>query len=529
MKKYLSIAALALVGAVMTSCSSDDNIIEEPQQPAVTNYSVTKTLRVSLDGGEAGARAITRALTSGGEKTFAVGDQIAVAYQNTSAVQVKAVSDALKAGDISGDGKTATFTVTFTEAPFEYKGNYVYYTYPASITTANGGLDYSVLNTQDGTLATLASSLDCCMAYSGWNGKDDLPGLTLTNRFTIGKFIIKNPSGTAINDDLTSVTISDGSNTYTITPTGSTFTSDPIWVAMQPVYEGSTVTVTATDGTNNYSKTITIASGKDLLAGSITPINVTMKLVPTGAINGLFTVNGSTKQVYFSQGNLQAVCASADADGSTQETWTWQFASNQYEVGTANSAINGNGSVSTAGTVDLFCWSTDATYYGISTITDNTGLQGAFVDWGGNIGSGWRSLTSAEWDYLFSGRTNAASKYGHGSVNGVNGMIILPDSWTLPDGLSFTSGNSAWTNSYTTAEWSQMESAGAVFLPAAGIHIGTDVYGVGSTGLYWSSSVYEDNKVYAFRLSFGDDSFLVSSDYGDKSQGCSVRLVIDAE
>ena len=108
-------------------------------------------------------------------------------------------------------------------------------------------------------------------------------------------------------------------------------------------------------------------------------------------------------------------------------------------------------------------------------------------------------------------------------------MIILPDSWTLPDGLSFTSGKSSWTNSYTTAEWSQMESAGAVFLPAAGIHIGTDVYGVGSTGLYWSSSVYEDNKVYAFRLSFGDDSFLVSSDYGDKSQGCSVRLVIDAE
>ena len=247
--------------------------------------------------------------------------------------------------------------------------------------------------------------------------------------------------------------------------------------------------------------------------------------IPTGAIDGLFSVS-STKQVYFSQGNLQATCSSADADGSTQETWTWQFASNQYEVGTANSAINGNGSVSTAGTVDLFCWSTDATYYGISTITDNTGLQGAFVDWGGNIGSGWYTLSKEEWDYLFSGRTNAASKYGHGSVNGVNGMIILPDSWTLPDGLSFTSGISSWTNSYTTVQWSQMESAGAVFLPAAGIHIDTDVYAVGSTGLYWSSSVYEDNKVYAFRLSF-DESSLFSSEE-DKSQGCSVRLVKNA-
>ena len=179
-------------------------------------------------------------------------------------------------------------------------------------------------------------------------------------------------------------------------------------------------------------------------------------------LSGQFTINGSGDKVQFSRGNLQAVCASADADGSTQETWIWQFASNQYEVGTANSAINGDGSVSTAGTVDLFCWSTSATYYGISTIIDNTGLQGAFVDWGGNIGSGWYTLSKEEWDYLFSGRTNAASKYGHGSVNGVNGMIILPDSWTLPDGLSFTSGNSSWTNSYTTVQWSQMESSGAV-------------------------------------------------------------------
>lgn len=274
--KFLSMAALALVGAVMTGCSSDeDGFTDTPQQPVVTNYSVTKTLRVSLDGDEAGARGITRALTSGGVKTFAVGDQIAVAYQNTSAVQVKAVSEALKAGDISGGGKTATFTVTFTEAPWENKGNYVYYTYPASITTANGGLDDSVLDTQDGTLATLASNLDCCLAYSGWNGSDDLPALTLTNRFTIGKFIIKNPSGTAFNNALTSMTISDGTNTYTITPSASA-ADDPIWVAMQPISKGSTVTVTATDGTYNYSKTITIASGKDLLAGKITPINVTM-------------------------------------------------------------------------------------------------------------------------------------------------------------------------------------------------------------------------------------------------------------
>ena len=115
--KFFSMAALALMGAVMIGCTNDDNIIDEPQQPVVTNYSVTKTLRVSLDGGEAGARGITRALTSGGEKTFATGDKLAVIYMNEGGTMTKVETDALKAGDISGDGKTATFTVTFTKAP----------------------------------------------------------------------------------------------------------------------------------------------------------------------------------------------------------------------------------------------------------------------------------------------------------------------------------------------------------------------------------------------------------------------------
>ena len=401
-------AVLALVGAVMTGCSSDeDGFTDTPQQPAVTNYSVTKMLRVSLDGGEAGARGITRALTSGGVKTFAVGDQMAVAYMIEGGTQTKAVTEALKAGDISGDGKTATFTVTFTEAPWEFKGNYLYYTYPASITTANGGLDYSVLNTQDGTLATLASSLDCCMAYSGWNGKDDLPGLTLTNRFTIGKFTIKNPSGTAINDDLTSVTISDGSNTYTITPTGSTFTSDPIWVAMQPVYEGSTVTVTATDGTNNYSKTITIASGKDLLAGSITPINVTMALVWDGdlakitsesteafatATDGM-TITGTlaiNKKISIAAGATVTLDnVSINADG------------NWYDDAWAGLTCLGDATIILSGTNTVKGFNGD--YPGIQAAHNDTGVGDEYTltiqgtgsltassnGWGAGIGGGW--------------------------------------------------------------------------------------------------------------------------------------------
>ena len=87
-----------------------------------------------------------------------------------------------------------------------------------------------------------------------------------------------------------------------------------------------------------------------------------------GKLPGAFSVS-ATKQVWFSQGNLQATTSNYGA------SWTWFFAENQWDyIGneTANTAINGNGTVSTNGTVDLFGWSTAATYYGIHNSTSNS-------------------------------------------------------------------------------------------------------------------------------------------------------------
>ena len=80
MKKFLSMAALALVGAVMTGCSSDDSLTNNAQEPAVKNNIVTLTTTVNL-GGDG-----TRALTIDGNKgvkTFGEGDKIAVIYKGT--------------------------------------------------------------------------------------------------------------------------------------------------------------------------------------------------------------------------------------------------------------------------------------------------------------------------------------------------------------------------------------------------------------------------------------------------------------
>ena len=192
-----------------------------------------------------------------------------------------------------------------------------------------------------------------------------------------------------------------------------------------------------------------------------------------GALSGRFTINSNGDQIVFSQGNLQY----------QPSTGTWRFATNQYDYITFD--INAY-SASSDKWIDLFAYGTSGYDNGqtnyqpyVVGANPNTYYQGDLTgnaDWGYNAisnggnteNSGWRTPTRDEWIYLFSGRTNAASRYGHGSINGVNGMILLPDEWTTPDGLSFTPGNSTWTNSYTIEQWNWMQKAGAVFLPASG-------------------------------------------------------------
>lgn len=230
--------------------------------------------------------------------------------------------------------------------------------------------------------------------------------------------------------------------------------------------------------------------------------------LPEGALRGEFTINGSGDKVYFSKGNLQYHGTDHD----------WRFAEHQYDyVGAWN----------TSNWVDLFGWGT----WGEGKNPLQT--EGSFTwssDFSGTIidvsSTGWCTLTGDEWAYVFNTRTNAASKKGHGNVNGVNGMILLPDDWTLPGGLTFTSGNSEWTNVYTSSQWVQMEANGAVFLPAAGYRNATSLNVVGNNGYYWSSTYHNsDNAYFAHFHSNSHDSKVYNSRY----YGYAVRLVRDVE
>lgn len=256
-----------------------------------------------------------------------------------------------------------------------------------------------------------------------------------------------------------------------------------------------------------------------------------------GALSGRFTINASGEKVLFSQGNLQYQ-ASTD---------TWRFAENQYDyIGSANSSI----SESYTGWIDLFGWATNGLeantatgkmpYYTGTTDEDygpsitSGEFDKTIYDWGKAIDDSWHTLSNAEWNYIFAGRASYSSLYGFGRLFGVNGVFLLPDDWSWSEtsiATAATAAGFAWSGGAKNFSsniisnntlWSVMESAGAVFIPAAGYRQGTTINMSGNGGDYWSSTASSDKKAY--RTSFYNEHLNLSNNYG-RSDGISVRLV----
>lgn len=257
--RFLSMAALLVVGAIMTGCSSDDNI-DNPQQPTNKDNVVTLTATVSLDGG-AGTRAINETT---GAKTFESGKQIAVIYKNTSNKTVKAVSTDFTP---TGDNTTATFTVTLTNPATDGAIRYIYpatmakdVAEGATITDDDATIDYSgIFGSQDGTLTTLAD-YDLAVKDATLSGTDQPASVTLKNPLVICKFTFKDTGSNDITS-ITRLTVSDGTNAYGISTSGLS----EIYVAMKPVASGN-IAFTAATASKTYFRTVT---GKSLVASKL--------------------------------------------------------------------------------------------------------------------------------------------------------------------------------------------------------------------------------------------------------------------
>lgn len=250
-----------------------------------------------------------------------------------------------------------------------------------------------------------------------------------------------------------------------------------------------------------------------------------------------FVVSNNGNVVQFSSGNLQYQASSQ----------TWRFAENQWDYvgGTVKSGVtygnvyetiggeltqcnNKNVASNYEGWIDLFGWGTwgdgKSPYLASTTASDYTWS----TDFIGTIDgfSDWRTLTDKEWEVLNSyAKTNY--KVGKGQVHDVRGAIILPDNCVGTYNIS------NWTV-MSDADWDNYAAMGAIFLPAGGMRVGTNVNGsnqvsTGTNGYYWSSSqfsYYNDYRTALYvSVSSGSNALSFGQNWNAyKYYGCNVRL-----
>ena len=408
--RYLSMAAIAVAGAIMSSCTSDD-LVAETLQPETGNTNPL-TITVSLDDG--GAQ--TRALTAAGVKTFAENDQIALIYTNTSGKTKKLLSNAITSASISANGKKAKFTFADPldnpkadgSARLIYPAVMAKTTIDASATIDDDGtIDYNGLyNSQYGLLDKLPAydlttwdgTLSELQITSGSIDSGNMP--KLTNRLAICEFTIKDGGGANITDNFDVLTINDGVNTYRVNGGGNFSSTAPVYVAMIPV-SGKDITFSATKTTSAtaYVKTVT---GKTLDAGNMYPVN--LKMTQTAI-------------------NLEALTGDYVAQNGDILTGTLDGASKKYKISIANGAKVTLCNATINGVIDGSClWA------GISCVGDaeivlsgaNTvkgfldNFPGIYVPGNGNSGSN-NTLTISGTGSLYASSNGLAAGIGGGA------------------------------------------------------------------------------------------------------------------
>ena len=279
-------------------------------------------------------------------------------------------------------------------------------------------------------------------------------------------------------------------------------------------------------------------------------------------IVGQFSIS-ATQQVEFAPGNLQFHMKDS----------VWRFAPNQYEwLGNANLEM---GNPDYDGWVDLLSWSIgpENNYGATSNYDTMTYVNKSFVDYGNLFESEkWFTMSRDQWNYLLNKRANANDKWGMALIGDTLGMILLPDEWTAPEGITFVPRtiptSELWrdedalddtgdhyriqrenmpANLFTIAQWEELEAAGAAFLPYAGRRSGgygnylntkcqtvTEMfrysYYENYLGTYWTSTLHNAAKGqadYIYTFSFDGEyhwgKAVIWSENGRYGQ--SVRLV----
>ena len=496
MKKIFFLIASALF---IASCSSEKEELATPfqaGQEVTLNASIADNNATPSGPQRVSGLDSNPGSTSGAiNLTWDAGDQIQVTVGDKSAVFTLCSGAGSATGSFTGTMPAAgsSYTVVY---PANYNENVL-----TTQTYVPNGFGKGLMKMSTKTNGTI----DGGFSLSADNA---LLGLQLTGDVSLGKIVLTNPAN---------------SKTYTLNCSGVVLTSSvKVFYIVVPAgtwANGFAVDVYASDGS---TKIKTLSKGS-----SVTFSSTSTMLMPSQVVEICgFMINTMGDKVTFSPGNLQYHPANDK----------WRFAENQTDyIGAANKNI----AATYVGWIDLFGWSASdgVAKFGVSNSTDFfSDYSGNFVDWGTNaIGEDapntWRTLTNEEWEYILNNRPNAAMLRGVAQVNGVNGLILLPNAWEAPEGITFKSGfhssfgSDYYVNyqSFTAAQWSTLEQSGAVFLPAAGIRYGTHVNYVQNEGNYWSATAFDDFDSYM--LDFYSSTASMSDDV--RYYGRSVRLVRD--
>jgi len=244
-----------------------------------------------------------------------------------------------------------------------------------------------------------------------------------------------------------------------------------------------------------------------------------------------FSVSDS-KTVVFSKGLLQYQAS----------TNTWRFAEKQYQFAGTN---NSNISSTYDGWIDLFGYSTSgAGAKPYSTVTECSSYYGGDItktnyDWawynpisnGGNVSKMWYTMSQSEWSYLFYSRANSSSLIGGATIEGIKGVVLLPDNWD--NSISFNPSTYINFNSnvYTEEQWEAMELKGAVFLVETGSREGTTINNIGC-GRYWAGNLASSSyscSCQPYRIRIGNGESITVNDGYDGYIGYAVRPVREVQ
>lgn len=361
-------------------------------------------------------------------------------------------------------------------------------------------------------------------------------------------------------------------------------TSQDFYIAVAPFASEKNITITITTTDNKiFSRTRTISS---LAINTIASAN--LNLASTDKLDPIGAATVGTLKVISAPGNLQY-------KNPTWEFGEFRFAAHQYDfIGSSSvtGTVSGSDNIIYAkantshtfatnnnGTgdkwIDLFGWGTSGANNWASGGEANTERSGHYVrlgcyanttnsnygpnysssndasiantvyDWGVNgshyLGTGWRTLTADEWDFLMKTRS-ASSLNGtddarfacvtlHIGDKDIKGTLIFPDHLHWPIGVPYpttiNAANTAFSPTYTSSQWDLLEAEGVWFLPAAGYRSGTNTFSnIQTNGYYWTTAG-------GFSSSSGGPSVNAkyinvttgAAAWHEKRYGCSVRLV----